>query len=1140
MEKSQMEDDDDLVKDTSKLVWDSMKTYQGFTRARKQLCQAFHLQFETLLLIQELEERKIDDVLYKEIVGSFVYLSATKLDIIHMIVVLKKLTSGALLSPSEASEEFREGIIRCLKAMLLRLKPCSVGSCSCKEIAFFSMTFNNLEGLLPTPACYEEPEECLLAFLQSKDASAAIGHWLSLLLQAAEMEAARGHRGSATLRKEAFHTLRLLVSKVGTADQLAFFLPGTVSRFTKALLSSKNVLSSAAGNAGSIEHAVRGLTEFLIIVLRDEENVSELQMSTDGISSVDSNKSRSVQTVLDALRHLPANTHTSVEHSICQSAQLSPLKDESKDINQLSYAGTKSLHVQRTKEWLDQTSAHVDKLLSATFPQLCVHHAENVRKALVDGTIGLLSHCNYTLQKSKLMLIECLCILVCDDADVVSIAAQKSLNFVFAAGKKILRESDTSELFARFLERLPKEVLGNGELVAGSHARRLLALMYYAGPELVVEHIFSTPMKGARFLDYLMLSLGHNAQFTGSINQLILSKTLSVGYLLSIANLKACSLSSDANRAIGVDALPLVTESRSSSSNMHNDYEFPRMPPWFINIGSQKLYLSLARLLRLAALSIMTGNRSDISLMAFIDNLLDHIRKVISELRVQAFNKEDWQSWYSQGNSGQLLRKASAAVYVSLHVLSTSTGHSSVGHLVVANADYIIDSLCRQLRHLDVNPHVPDVLAAMLSYIGAAREILPLLEEPMRTVSCELEIIARSQHPHLTVPFLKAVNEISKASRFESFRLPDTAKSFNEHVMLSISSSKAMGESSVTNSQDIKFQLEQLEELLLKLNEMRRYRRTVGSLATSCFKAAAPLVCSQEEAACLFALSIVEDCSKCFAKVEEAFKLEKDTKAEIERAIHMCSFNDLEDMMDAQEEEVDENRLLPAMNNIWPYLVLCLKNKVSVAVITRCASVISEAIQVAGGDFFVRRFLTDGVVIWRLLSRSPFQKTPSSKDEKKLLLPYRSTSLTSEDPMAEASRLKIHIAILNMIAGLASNKRSASALQTVFKKVSGLVVGIACSGVASLRDPSMKALLGLARMNPDPIWLLLADVYYSLKDKEVPLPPGPEFATIPQLLPPPLSSKEYLYVQYGETFNFDVDPHSVEIAFQMLNSEVFG
>lgn len=43
----------------------------------------------------------------------------------------------------------------------------------------------------------------------------------------------------------------------------------------------------------------------------------------------------------------------------------------------------------------------------------------------------------------------------------------------------------------------------------------------------------------------------------------------------------------------------------------------------------------------------------------------------------------------------------------------------------------MIDSICRQLRHLDLNPHVPNVLAAMLSYLGVTAKILPLLEEPV-------------------------------------------------------------------------------------------------------------------------------------------------------------------------------------------------------------------------------------------------------------------------------------------------------------------------------------------------------------------------------------------------------------------------
>lgn len=103
-----------------------------------------------------------------------------------MVVVLKKLTSGALLSPFDASEEFREGIIRCFRALLLNLLPCSDGSCPCKQTFWFPTLLDSrdLKSLLDrSPKRDSEPEECLLAFLQSQTASAAVGHWLSLLLK---------------------------------------------------------------------------------------------------------------------------------------------------------------------------------------------------------------------------------------------------------------------------------------------------------------------------------------------------------------------------------------------------------------------------------------------------------------------------------------------------------------------------------------------------------------------------------------------------------------------------------------------------------------------------------------------------------------------------------------------------------------------------------------------------------------------------------------------------------------------------------------------------------------------------------------------------------------------------------------------
>lgn len=66
------------------------------------------------------------------------------------------------------------------------------------------------------------------------------------------------------------------------------------------------------------------------------------------------------------------------------------------------------------------------------------------------------------------------------------------------------------------------------------------------------------------------------------------------------------------------------------------------------------------------------------------------------------------------------------------------------------------------------------------------------------------------------------------------------------------------------------------------------------------------------------------------SKVEHAYKSEKRTKEAIERQIHSSLFQDLQDITDASDGGSDENRLLPMMNKIWPYLVLCMKNRTSV------------------------------------------------------------------------------------------------------------------------------------------------------------------------------------------------------------------
>lgn len=46
----------------------------------------------------------------------------------------------------------------------------------------------------------------------------------------------------------------------------------------------------------------------------------------------------------------------------------------------------------------------------------------------------------------------------------------------------------------------------------------------------------------------------------------------------------------------------------------------------------------------------------------------------------------------------------------------------------------------------------------------------------------------------------------------------------------------------------------------------------------------------------------------------------------IEEIVEFYSRYDLKDALDADENVADENRLLPAMNKIWPFLVSCFKS----------------------------------------------------------------------------------------------------------------------------------------------------------------------------------------------------------------------
>lgn len=153
------------------------------------------------------------------------------------------------------------------------------------------------------------------------------------------------------------------VWQVGTADALAFFLPGVVSQIGKLLHISKTFISGAAGSAEALDQAIRSLAEFLMIVLEDNLNLPFLGMPLDDIE-----KEKSSVSFLEALRQLPSTMHDQNSSEVVGRGTVVLSSTEGESVGPRNVTG--SLRVIRTKDWIVDTSLHVDKLLCATYPHV--------------------------------------------------------------------------------------------------------------------------------------------------------------------------------------------------------------------------------------------------------------------------------------------------------------------------------------------------------------------------------------------------------------------------------------------------------------------------------------------------------------------------------------------------------------------------------------------------------------------------------------------------------------------------------------------------------------------------------------------------------------------------------------------------
>lgn len=122
--------------------------------------------------------------------------------------------------------------------------------------------------------------------------------------------------------------------------------------------------------------------------------------------------------------------------------------------------------------------------------------------------------------------------------------------------------------------------------------------------------IWYRQVNAPHLLECLELCFSQNSRFAGSMNKILSSKPLSTGYLLSIVELKAGNLLTSrghSNNYADLTALPKISILQNPSGIVESVSEFPHMPPWFGQVGSQKLYLTLAGILRLIGRSLISS-----------------------------------------------------------------------------------------------------------------------------------------------------------------------------------------------------------------------------------------------------------------------------------------------------------------------------------------------------------------------------------------------------------------------------------------------------------------------------------------------------------------------------------------------------
>ncbi|KAL0049229.1 hypothetical protein WJX82_009193 [Trebouxia sp. C0006] len=396
--------------------------------------------------------------------------------------------------------------------------------------------------------------------------------------------------------------------------------------------------------------------------------------------------------------------------------------------------------------------------------------------------------------------------------------------------------------------------------------------------------------------------------------------------------------------------------------------------------------------------------------------------------------------------------------------------------LLTHNANYLVDGLCRQLRSLQSHPRAPYLFAAVLQQAGAGPQLLPLLADPARAAFQGLSITARHNAALHVYPFLQVLMHIVTICQAEAAVLLAATQAAADQIKDAVKAAqrqfpeddpdetsgpsgidavrayfeehnKAKADAAAEADVNYTAGLDVIEQL----SSRRRQIHSVAVLAHASADVATPLLLSATLKVGLLASKVGLVALKTLHATTAALDL-------YEQVITPVT---------SKQEEIgppppDTPQLLPIVHAMWGPLVGALRNE-RPALVEAAMECLVDVCHLAGPQFMRRRVQAEA---WPVLVHLLKQGIPERKH-----LPYPAGRGAL---MAPAALQHMRYSVLHCIRQLGEAAQGSTVWKSMTDKVAEVViVYLDGSQTAAVQEAAAQALLKVAKLDPDAVWLLL-------------------------------------------------------------------